>query len=156
MLVFLEIEGVLHRPGRDAPDSLDGQLIANFEAVLRRYRKLEIVLSSSWRLRLPHAELMGWFHADVRSRFVGRTAPGELGSATRGAQIALYLERHGAGRNWTILDSSPAEFAESEAALYCCEPSHGLDLAAAEAWSRHIVERALAALSRSRQLLPVR
>lgn len=144
MLLFLELEGVLHRPGHDRPDELDGQLIANFEAVLRRYRKLEIVLASEWRLRIPHNDLMAWFHADIRARCVGRLPTTEHPGRSRGDLVAAYLERLGTPRLWAALDADAGAYVDHPEAVFLCQPSQGLDSASAEAWSTAIVQRALA------------
>jgi hypothetical protein len=142
MLLFVEFEGVLRRPRREPPDALDGQLIANFEAVLRRFSRVQLILASDWRLRLPHGQIMEWFHRDVRARFATRLA---LEERPRGELVRLHLERLERAVPWAALDSDASVWPAAEPGLFLCDPQQGLDEEAADRLTRHLVDRALAA-----------
>jgi len=142
MLLFVEFEGVLRRPRREPPHSLDGQLIANFEAVLRRFSRVQLVLASDWRLHMPHPRIMEWFHRDIRDRFGVRLGPDER---PRGELARSHLERLGKPTAWAALDADATAWSPGEPGLFLCDPARGLDDAATEALSAHLLARALAA-----------
>jgi hypothetical protein len=151
MLLFVEFEGVLRRPRRDPPDTLDGQLIANFEAVLRRFSRVQLVLASDWRLRLPHPRIMEWFHRDIRERFGVRLS---LDERPRGELARTHLERLARPTTWAALDADPAAWSPAEPGLYLCDPARGLDAEAAQGLAEHLVARAVAARAARRSATP--
>lgn len=151
MLLFVEFEGVLRRPRREPPDCLDGQLIANFEGILRRFSRVQLVLASEWRLRLPHPWMMEWFHRDIRERFGVRLG---LDERPRGELARAHLERLGKPVAWAALDADAAAWSTEEPGLFLCDPARGLDAAAAEGLAAHLVARAIAARAARRGAAP--
>ncbi len=151
MLLFVEFEGVLRRPRREPSGTLDGQLIANFESILRRFSRVQLVLASEWRLRLPHPRIMEWFHHDIRARFGVRLG---LDDRPRGDLARSYLERLGKPTPWAALDADASAWDPDEPGLFLCDPARGLDAEAAAGLSRHLVARAVAARAARRGPAP--
>jgi len=148
MLLFVEFEGVLRRPRREPPDQLDGQLIANFEAILRRFSRVHLVLASDWRLRLPHTQIMEWFHRDVRARFSTRLA---LDERPRGELVQQHLARLERPVTWAALDGDASAWPAGEPGLFLCDPKRGLDEDTSARFAQHLIDRALAARSARRE-----
>ncbi|MGE0387986.1 MAG: HAD domain-containing protein [Gammaproteobacteria bacterium] len=149
MILFLAYDGVLRTPA-DRAGELNGQLIANFTLLLRRFGRSRVVLSTSWRLARPYPELLAWFHRDLHPRFAGRLpeikAPP---AAPRQAEIALWLKRNGgADQPWVAIDTDAARFESPCPALFLCEPSRGLDAGALTALEQRIVAIAAARIAR--------
>lgn len=135
MILFLAFDGVLRRAVQDDPGRLNGQLIANLGGLLRRFGHLRVVLSTGWRLRQSHNDLLGWFHRDLHPRFIGRTP--ELGAGEREGrygEILRWLERNGGLRQpWIAIDADRSRFPPDCRQLFLCEPERGLDTAAVSA-----------------------
>ena len=68
MILFLDFDGVLHGLGRPAFEQLP-----RFEAILREYPELEVVVTSSWRERSHLEALRAFFSDNLRARIVGVT-----------------------------------------------------------------------------------
>lgn len=93
MTLFLDFDGVLH------PDPCARQLhfcrLPLVEDVLREFPRVNIVLSSTWRLRQPADttgnHLKGYFSSDIAERIVGVTLDHKkLDSDHAPAGIELY------------------------------------------------------------------
>lgn len=145
MIIFLAYDGVLRSVVADAPRQLNGQLVANFGAVLRRFGQVRVVLSTSWRLQQSSADLLQWFHRDLQGRFIGRTPDlGADGEFLRHREVLRWLERNGGLRQaWVALDADATRYATHCPELFVCEPVRGLDATAADAFRAHLVARTL-------------
>lgn len=135
MILFLAFDGVLRTTTREQSGQLDGQLVANFGSLLRRFSRLSVVFSTSWRLRQPQGELLAWFHRDLHARFIGRTPRLEATDpGGRQREILRWLERHGHGHSpWVALDTERSRFEPECERVEFCDPAQGLD---AEAMAR--------------------
>lgn len=146
MILFLAFDGVLRRTTLDPPGQLDGQRVANLGALLRRFARLSVVLSTSWRLRRPQGELLAWFHRDLHPRFIGRTpALDAAGPAAREREILRWLARHGDGQSaWVALDTERSRFEPGCERVEFCDPARGLDAEAMARLEARMVRLALA------------
>lgn len=70
MVLFLDFDGVLHPISRPAGALA---LLPHFEAVIRDYPEVDIVISSAWRLDHSLEELRSFFSADIAKRIIGVT-----------------------------------------------------------------------------------
>ena len=121
ILIFLDFDGVLRRPG--APlDGFEEPLLAAFEDAVRRISDASIVITSSWREILGLSELRKLFSPDVAERIVG-VAP--FGNAGRYGEILAYLERNGdeSGR-YIVVDDDP-QCHPPDARLLLVDPAKG-------------------------------
>lgn len=137
MILFLDFDGVLHpqptilRPGRGVFTALH-----LLEDVLRQVPHVEVVISSSWRMRHPFGELREFFAPDVRDRIVGVTPmPGDVAEAPRElhnecprhAECLAWLARHRPpGTPWLALDDIADEFAPQCRNLMLIDGARGL------------------------------
>ncbi|MFI8616294.1 HAD domain-containing protein [Acidovorax sp. NPDC077693] len=69
--LFLDFDGVLHPEFCHA--SKHFSCLAHFEAVLRRFPEIDVVIASTWRLHTPIDELRSCFSADVADRVIDVT-----------------------------------------------------------------------------------
>ena len=70
-ILFLDFDGVTH-PDPCRKEEFFGQLPL-IENVLREYRQVEIVISSSWRYDHSLPELQAYFSSDMRARVIDVT-----------------------------------------------------------------------------------
>ncbi|NJA90137.1 hypothetical protein HCX48_13030 [Rhodocyclus tenuis] len=75
MILFLDFDGVLHPQyeGQAAPADVAFCHLPRFEAVMRDFPDVEIVISSSWREHLPLDALRARFSLDIAARISGTT-----------------------------------------------------------------------------------
>ena len=112
-ILFLDIDGVLNSqpwlsryPGRtlalpsDAAELLDPAAVTLLEQI-RGATGCRVVLSSSWRLRLPLPAIEGLLRA---AGFRGELADQTPKGASRTAEILAWLEARGAGAPHAALD----------------------------------------------------
>lgn len=69
---FLNFDGVMRRL-TSAPYRLDDDLIASLESLLRRFKTLNVVFSTTWRLANSIEQLRQPFASDLRARIIGVT-----------------------------------------------------------------------------------
>lgn len=74
-ILFLDFDGVLHPffPRSDLSDAENQKwsYVPNFEAVIRDFPDVDIVISSTWRIEHPLDELRSHFSSDIASRIIG-------------------------------------------------------------------------------------
>src|ERR1035437_189613 len=68
MILFLDFDGVLHGLGQQVFEHLP-----RFEAILRDFPQIEVVISSSWRENYSLDALRAFFSEDMQPRIVGTT-----------------------------------------------------------------------------------
>ena len=75
MILFLDFDGVLHPQYEDQPVPADVAFchLPQFEAVIREFPAVEIVISSTWREQFSLANLRSRFSPDIASRIIGTT-----------------------------------------------------------------------------------
>lgn len=134
MTLFLDIDGTLHTMSR-----VGGVLscLPAFEAVLREFPDLEIVISSSWRTFMSIEQLRALFSADLRDQIVDVTPcfddRGPM-AHRREAEIRKWLRanaRH--PERWIALDDCDWLFSPGCPNLALVNPDVGFDEAAASA-----------------------
>ena len=118
MIVLLDFDGVLHPQyeGQSVPVNVAFCHRAQFEAVMREFPQVEIVISSTWREQFSLDELRAWFSADIAARIIDtielqkRIAPPRM-VALREWEIVTWLM--GPGRQdepWIALDDAAWQF----------------------------------------------
>lgn len=128
MIVFLDFDGVLH-PFFPLPDRTDAEnavfsCLPAFEGMLRKYPHVNVVISSSWRLRKSPAEVLGLFSEDIRPRIIGFNppSPGTTGNdpGARMKECEAWLETHDQTTTpWLALDDYAALFSPGARVLVC-------------------------------------
>ena len=92
MILFLDFDGVLHPEYSDraVPDEIAFCHLPRFEAVLRDFPNVEIVISSTWRYHLPLDALRERFSADkdCALHVLGETARLQSGARRTARTIA--------------------------------------------------------------------
>ena len=133
MILFLDFDGVLHCLGQPVFEHLP-----RFEAVLRDFPQLEVVISSAWRENYSLDALSAFFSEDVRPRIVGTTPVITNESLpyprhVRHKEIQEFIEKTGCdARLWLALDDDQTLFPLDCPSLILCEPVTGFDDEAAD------------------------
>jgi Swiss Army Knife RNA repair-like protein len=133
VILFLDFDGVLHPAGCH----MDRHFceLPRFEALMREYPDVRIVISSSWQRSFPLPALRALFSADIAARIIGRTltADPDGDAKSRHQQIWFYLGRAGAtSARWIALDDAERQFPRKCPQLVLCDPVRGFDELAAE------------------------
>jgi hypothetical protein len=141
VILFLDFDGVLH-PAYEAqavPADVAFCHLPRFEAVLRDFPQVEIVISSLWRHQLPFDKLTARFSADIRRRIIGIT-PGlddqaaDYVPARREEEILGWLADNGrTGEPWIALDDAIWLFEKHRDRVVTCIHYRGFDDEAANA-----------------------
>jgi hypothetical protein len=110
MILFLDFDGVLHplftRPELPPEESRPFCYLPRFAAVLRDYPSVEIVISSTWRLKRDLEQLREPFPHDLRPRVID-TTPHLFDDERFGArqrEALHWLALHRPGSPWIALD----------------------------------------------------
>ena len=127
VLIFLDFDGVLRRATSN-PSRFDSDCLGNFEAVVRQYVDLKIVISSTWRLAIPLKELRKYFSPDIATRIVGITPEiYEEEIFERYEEIMAYLEGKGMfNTHWIAIDDNPEHFPKNKPVVFA-DPNKGFD-----------------------------
>src|SRR5262245_12206268 len=98
VILFLDFDGVLHPAGCHTTRHFSE--LPRFEALIRQYPDVRIVISSTWQEMFPLPALRALFSEDIAARIIGRTlsADPEGDAKNRHQQIWQYLGRAGATR----------------------------------------------------------
>lgn len=137
MILFLDIDGVLHPQydGESTPADVVFCHLPRFEAILRDYPDVDIVISSSWRYQFPLAQLKSHFSSDIAARIVDSTPQiaefDEYLPARREQEILAWLAtagREGVAR--VALDDATWQFQRYRDRVVACVSYIGLDDAA--------------------------
>jgi hypothetical protein len=107
VVLFLDFDGVLHPVG-GVPERQRMGKLPMLEALLREpaLQRVDIVISSTWRVIHTAAQLRSLFAPDMRERVIGCTPQLErhLTPHRRHEDIAAWLEAHPKVREWVTLD----------------------------------------------------
>ena len=128
MILFLDFDGVLHGLGRPVFEHLP-----RFEAILREFHQVEVVISSSWRETYPLDTLRDFFSEDVQPRIIGTTPVLTVKwppypRHVRYQEIQEFIVSQGFDtRPWLALDDDMALFPAHCPSLVLCEPVAGFD-----------------------------
>ena len=110
-VLFIDFDGVLHP--EFCNESQHFMHRDSFEAILRAFPKMDVVISSTWRLKRQLPELKALFSEDVAERVIGLTPlyaeleniPDRLVGYEREAECLAWLQRHDrASQSWRALD----------------------------------------------------
>ncbi|MFC3106848.1 HAD domain-containing protein [Undibacterium arcticum] len=141
MILFLDFDGVLH------PDPCDeGERFSRlpaFEALMRDFPAVEIVVSSSWRVARTLDDLRAFFATDIAQRIIGVTPPDsrefpELAQIIgpgyfRQIEIEAWIRHFGRAREpWLVLDDRAYLFRPFLPNLILCDGDTGLTPAVEE------------------------
>lgn len=92
MVLFVDFDGVL-RPEWSRRGEFHPPCLARFEAMLRDFPDIELVISSDWRWQMRRSSLVALFAPDIGARIVGVTPVLELGDdGVRLREIEHYLK----------------------------------------------------------------
>lgn len=138
MILFLDFDGVLHPQYEDQPVPADVAFcyLARFEAVMRDFPQVEIVISSTWREQFSLDELRAWFSADIAARIAGTTLLPERLLPPRMVElreweIVTWLTAQGRqDEPWIALDDAAWQFKYHRNHLVACTGYVGLDASA--------------------------
>lgn len=128
MILFLDFDGVLHGLGRPLFEHL-----VRFEAFLREFPEIEIVISSSWREDHSLAALRKFFSNDLHARIIDttpiittKTPP--YPRHVRHLEIQQYVTTKVLEpQQYLALDDDPVLFPADCPYLILCEPVIGCD-----------------------------
>lgn len=134
MILFLDFDGVLHPQyeGQATPADVAFCHVPRFEAVMRDFPDVEIVISSSWREHLPLDALRARFSPDIAQRITATTfvdTPGEPPLIERREwEIVSWLIAQGRqDEPWIALDDAVWQFKEHRQRVVSCLSYAGMD-----------------------------
>ena len=132
MLLFIDIDGVLHPA---PPHNRDVGVLCHterFESIMRDFPGCQIVISSSWREQFDLDTLHGFFSPDIAIRIVGVTpAINDPVKFLRQREIEQYLaDTNQRNIPWVVLDDDLDHFASGTPNLVLCDKITGIDDAA--------------------------
>lgn len=113
-----------------------------FEAIVRAFPMIDLVVSSAWRLKRHLPELQALFSEDVAVRVIGSTppyaqlenVPDRLVGYEREAECLAWLQQNGrAAQQWLALDDRSWNFRPFNRSVFLLDGNVGLDAAAANA-----------------------
>jgi hypothetical protein len=129
VILFLDIDGVLHPAplqGRDA-----GILchVNRFESIMRDFPECSIVISSGWRLRFDIDALRALFSEGIATRIIGVTPVIALTTSFwRQREIEQYLDNtNHKAIPWIALDDNAGDFTPGLPNLVLCNMTTGID-----------------------------
>ncbi|MGZ5780869.1 MAG: HAD domain-containing protein [Burkholderiaceae bacterium] len=123
MILFLDIDGVLHTYG----ELIKNQFcyLPRFEAVLRDFPAVEIVISSDWRKHHDLEELQAFFSPDMAKRVVGFTPDlshsfdKRDSTGIRHHEAHAWLSENKYNGAWIALDDDPYNWLDGDPLLFC-------------------------------------
>lgn len=127
MILALDFDGVLH-PIKQRDEPLFCRLFL-LEHWLRTNEHVDVVISSSWRVRHPFDEMVSYFSEDIQHRIWGMTPVLDHRlEAVRQMEIEKWMAALGEpDRTWVALDDDPSLFVPGCAEVVFCDPNRGLD-----------------------------
>jgi hypothetical protein len=151
MILFLDFDGVLHPRYENGPVPEDVAFchLPRFEAVMRDFPEVQIVISSTWREQFSLDKLRTWFSTDIAVRIIGTTpvfpADHPRSLEQRESEILAWLVEQGRNSEcWLAVDDSTWQFKHYRDHLVACICYVGLDRRA-EVRLRAVLCRQLAA-----------
>lgn len=135
MLLFLDFDGVLHPEHDGEPTPADRVFchLPRFEAIMREFPMVEIVISSMWRYEFTLDQLRARFSPDIAARIIDTTPQSErIDSkylpARREGEILDWLATSGCEDvPWIALDDAAWQFQQHRDRLVACTWYVGLD-----------------------------
>jgi hypothetical protein len=144
MILFLDFDGVLHplftRPDLPPEESRPFCYLPRFATVLRDYPRVEVVISSTWRLKRDLSQLREPFPHDLRPRVIGATPhlvdDERFGGRQR--EALHWLSHHRPGSPWVALDDldSKHQHVHGEQTRSESPARHGISDGLS--WQRHL------------------
>lgn len=137
-ILFVDFDGVLHP--EFCHESKHFMHRDTFEAVVRTFPNIELVISSTWRLQRPLDVLKKLFSEDVAARVIGTTplyaelddVPDTLEGYQREAECRSWLRRHGrVAQEWMALDDRSWNFRPFNPNVFLVDGHVGLNAEAA-------------------------
>lgn len=135
MILFLDFDGVLHPQYEGEPTPVDRVFchLPRFEAIIRDFPSVEIVISSTWRYQFTLDQIRARFSSDIAARIIDMTPQTEnidsqYFPARREGEILGWLLA--AGREyvpWVALDDAAWQFQQHRDRLIACTWYVGLD-----------------------------
>lgn len=135
MLLFLDVDGVLHPLNREMGVF---SCLPVLEATLREFNDVEIVISSSWRLEYSVMELRSFFPADIALRIIDVTPDrgikmDSIEPYRRELEIEDWLRENGREYEpWLVLDDCDWMFSPSCTRLILVDSKTGFNESAAK------------------------
>lgn len=133
MLIFLDFDGVLHPASEDILADQVFCHLPRFEAIMRDFPLVEIVISSMWRYQFSLENLRARFSPDIAARIIDTTQQterieGEYLPARREGEILDWLAAAGReGSPWIAIDDASWQFQLHRDKLVACTWYVGLD-----------------------------
>lgn len=135
MILFLDFDGVLHpeHDGEPTPTDLVFCHLPRFEAVMRDFPAVEIVISSMWRYEFTLPQLRARFSPDIARRIIDTTPlteriDGKYLPARREGEILDWLAATGRENvPWVALDDATWQFHQYRDRVVACTWYVGLD-----------------------------
>ena len=135
MILFLDFDGVLHPQyeHEPVPTELAFCHLARFEAVMREFPSVKIVVSSTWREQFSMDVLRAKFSADIAARIIGRTPlaaeamPPHMVEVREWEILAWLSANKRPSEEWIALDDSAWQFKRYRNRLLACTSYIGLD-----------------------------
>lgn len=125
-LIFLDFDGVLH--AHSGPHSERFYFLPRFEAVMRDFPSVMIVIASAWNLRDDIETLRSYFSIDIQPRVIGASTFTEAealryrGRRYRAYAAARFRESNGFVANpWVALDDEPSFWAPGDPLIVCAD-----------------------------------
>lgn len=138
MILFLDFDGVLHpeHDGEPTPADMLFCHLPRFEAIMRDFPDVEIIISSMWRYQFTIDQLRALFSPDIAARIIDTTPQtervgGKYLPARREGEILDWLADSGREDvSWIALDDAAWQFQQHRDRLVACTWYVGLDDAA--------------------------
>lgn len=140
MILFLDFDGVLHPEydGMAVPEEVAFCHLLRFEAIMRDFPAVEIVISSMWRYYFPLEALRERFSEDIRPRIIGTTPliereDGKYLPARRESEILQWLADNARqDEDWIALDDATWQILIHRGRVIGCIHFKGFDDGAAD------------------------
>lgn len=134
LMIYLDFDGVLHPTGGT---TLPFEYMPTFEAVLRQYPKVQVVITSSWREVFSLEYIRDTFFSEgVGDRVIGCTPI--LRNSSRYDEIMMHRDQHGYLGTYLVIDDDASQFPEGWPPLLLCDGKRGLDTTMLETLKRQI------------------
>ena len=118
--LFLDFDGVLH-PSITTDFFVKSELL---QTALEG-KKIQIVISSSWRFQYSLGEIRQFLGQEIGSRVIDTTGDAYIGKYARYEEIKKWVDSHQC-IDWAILDDSRFEFPENLSNLILCDSRSGI------------------------------
>ena len=135
MILFLDFDGVLHPQHDGEPTPADRAFchLARFEAVMRDFPGVQIVISSMWREQCSLDELRARFLPDIAARNIGvtpvtpRIDDKYMPARREGEILDLLMSAQRLDEPWLAFDDANWQFRQHRDRVIACTWYVGLD-----------------------------